>query len=219
LDVNPNSAEEPKLLANAGAAQFKQWNVERLKYNQRALDLLVAFDKSKPRKAFNVTVGEAINALREMLTHLEIITGAKSLDDIRVELLTSAAMKSLIPWKDSVALGSCNVATNHISIHDHLLLAPKKLIRNVMIHEALHLAHAICFAGAPPQRLEIDEDVAREYPPVMWEEEQWVRNMEKELNGNKYIAEMWGFAVSHGKARWCKLFYELKKQFRNDNKK
>ena len=217
--MNYSNNMTSQLLANAGNAQFKQWELNRLTYNQRALDSLGEFDKSKARKAFDATVGDAVNALREMLAQRGIIPAVKSLDDIRVVILTTAEMKSLIPWTDAVALGSCDVATGLISLHDHLLLAPKEVIRSVMIHEALHLAHARCFAGAPPQRLEIDEDVAGEYPPVMWEEEQWVRNMEKELNGNKYIAEMWGFAVSQGKARWRKLFYELKKQFRNDNKK
>ena len=205
-----------EILSKAEQAQLE---FERLTYLQRVLDSLGTFQKAKAQKVFYKTANDAINALREILIDRGITAGVKLLDEISFELLTSGEIRDLTPWNDAVALGSCNLGTSIISIHDQLVLAPKEVIRSVVTHEALHLAHARCFPAPHPTLLEIDEEIVNLYLPQVWQEEQWVRNMEKELTGNKYIAEMWGAAVSQEKARWRKCFYDLKKKFKNENKK
>lgn len=99
--------------------------------------------------------------------------------------------------------------TKSISLLTVVSLAPKEILRQVATHEALHIVYSLLVPSCLTES-KIDFSVS-EYPIELQQEEQWVRNMMKNLGFNESYLEFWEVAVEEAGGDWKQLYYKLKK--------
>jgi len=114
------------------------------------------------------------------------------------------------PHRVDVPAGIASVNQNCILIHNHLLLAPVEVIKNIVTHELLH--HSFAQYKPNIDDFEGEEDLKEDgYIEGTYKEEQWVRAIEKQVTGRHVrLLEAWEAAIELEGANWRSAYYRLK---------
>lgn len=115
--------------------------------------------------------------------------------------------KSAIEW------GRANWESKTITLLSVISFAPKEIIREVTIHEALHIVYKMidhdCFSKVQAPSYIVS--AVTEYPMENQDEELWVRSTIKRLGFDERNLPLWELAVEQAGEDWRPLYYQLKK--------
>lgn len=115
--------------------------------------------------------------------------------------------------KSGIEWGRAGGESKTITLLSVISFAPKEIIREVVVHEALHIIYRMldpsCIAGGlAPSHI---TSAVSEYPADHQQEELWVRTMTKRLGFDERTLPLWEIAVEQGGEAWRPLYYQLKK--------
>lgn len=88
-----------------------------------------------------------------------------------------------------------------------LLLAPKEVIRAVVIHEILHILYPL----PKTTELAVRDFIKISCPREEHQEEEWVRCIEGKLSGKVDLPTAWELALEEGGSDWQAIYYIIKK--------
>ena len=96
-----------------------------------------------------------------------------------------------------------------VGVLNHLALAPKEVLRSVVIHECLHLMYPFMPHESTKQP-KIRSGILLDYKEENRVEEEWVRRMEARICGLNHNLEYWEMAVEEFGDQWKPTYKKLK---------
>lgn len=154
------------------------------------------------------TAAQAVKMLSERLAQWKIQSSSDKPIRMELRILSSSEMPTM---NGRTASGAAWPKAGIVGVLNHLIFAPKEVLRSVVIHECLHLVYPHLqqkLLKQPKIRMGILED----YPEANHVEEEWVRKLEARICGPNHNLDYWELAVEEFGDNWKPAYEKLRKQ-------
>jgi len=193
-----------------------EWLEERtisertLAFLQAQIEALTPHEQKALLDRVNSVLVETITKVRETLARMPEIKFKNPGNELRITPAFHYPNEAFAAFgESSIEWGRADVENDRISILSVALLAPKDVLRALVVHEVMHLAYAKLETTSLPV-LPVETDVQK-YPLARQQEEQWVRDMTKRLGYVEKLVEMWEVSIELQPENWRPLYYRAKK--------
>jgi len=202
-------------LTEAEKADERQKSEALLQFLQAKLESLSLAQKQALHDELKETVESALRDLSKKLFRRTDLVLKNPQEEFRIKWglhSTEDAFSSLD--RATIEWGKSYFKSNTITLLKVISFAPKEIIREVVVHEVMHLLYPRVETGSlgqslPPAHL---LSAVSEYPKDRQTEELWVREMVLRLGFDERRITFWELAVEQRGDNWRPLYYKLKKE-------
>ena len=208
------SESEPPHPQESFCAKERKISEALLQFLQSKLDSLSIQERQSLSIKVKTTADEAMRHINKKLLQRSDVILRDPKEFLSIELDFYPAEEAFQSMNYStIEWGRANRESKTIFLLLLIGLAPKEVIRTVIVHEVLHIVHGhldpkcIVYVQAPPD-IELDLSL---YPMDLRQEECWVRTMTKQLGINEMLLPLWEMAIEQGGENWRPIYYGLKR--------
>lgn len=195
--LTPAEIEEEREIANRRVA-FLDAKIAALSLQQ----------KQQLANELTKTAAQAVKMLCERLAQWKIQSSSDKPIRMDFRILSPSEMPIM---NGRIAAGAAWPREGIVGVLNHLVFAPKEVLRSVVIHECLHLMYPH-IQQELAQQSNIRMAILEDYPEDRHVEEEWVRKLEARICGSNHNLEYWELAVEEFGDDWKPAYEKLKKQ-------
>jgi hypothetical protein len=195
--LTPNEIEEEREIAN-----------RRVAFLDAKFAALSPQRKQQLTNELTKTAAQAVKMLCEKLVQWKIQSSSDKPIRANLCILSSSEMPIL---NGRIASGAAWPGEGIVGVLNHLVFAPKEVLRSVVIHECLHLMYPH-MKQVRSKQLACRMAILVDYREDRHVEEEWVRTFEARICGSNHNLEYWELAVEEFGDNWKPAYEKLKQQ-------
>ena len=201
MEKKPITPEEIK--------QFREIEEERIRF----LDAEIAALSPQVKHQLTLQLNKiATQTFKEFLTKArqwKIIREPEKPLRITIGIRSSSEVRA--SYNGRIMMGSASRENSYIILLEHLIFAPKEVVRCIVTHELFHIFYPYSVNKTLPNGIETN--IKHDYEESVLVEETWVRQMEARFCGNIPYLAIWEESVSLGKHDWKAMYAIIKKTY------
>ena len=197
------------MLSHEERIEESQHHEKHIEYLDAKWAMLSPLEQEKALTAISTTINVSVRKCFQKFAKLVTVQTSKPID-INISFMSSQEARRSMCGVQRICAGFASAEDGTIWLINHLAFAPKEVIKNVVVHECLHLIYPMIDQKSKDS-MTIRNGIKMNYSTEMQEEEEWVQRMEEKLCGKEDFLAAWGTAVGLAGDKWRDMYYKIKK--------